>query len=195
MPMPGCIAMNLPSVSFLGTSSAQNCSSPRRKVSHLPSSRCKCFRCSRLDHLPASCRFADYICRKCHKKSHLAKVRRLHKATSGAYKTPGKKSVRAHRLTSAEQEEEQHAVPLFWLGESCTTPIQVDIQVNGVPVIMEKDTGAAVPVMSQQQQEELAPRAQLQPSWISLRTYTAQSVQAINALPVHVTYEEQVQDL
>lgn len=60
---------------------------------------------------------------------------------------------------------------------------------------MDVDTGTTVSVMSQKQQEELFPKAQLQPSRISLRTYTAQSVPVIGALPVQVTYGEQVQDL
>ena len=43
----------------------------------------------------------------------------------------------------------------------------VNVQVNGVTVTMELDTGAAVPVMSQQQQKKLFPMAQLQPSKVT----------------------------
>ena len=55
--------------------------------------------------------------------------------------------------------------------------------------------GAAVSVMSRRQQEELFPGAELQPSRISLRTYTAERVQVLGALPVQVTYGTQVKDL
>ena len=49
--------------------------------------------------------------------------------------------------------------------------------------------------MSQQQQKELLPTAQLQPSKVILRTYTAQSVGVVGTLPVKVVYEEQEKDL
>ena len=62
------------------------------------------------------------------------------------------------------------------------------MQLNGVPVSIELDTGAAVPVMSQQQQQDMFPEAMLQPAKVMLRTYTAQSVGVVGALPVSVTY-------
>ena len=60
---------------------------------------------------------------------------------------------------------------------------------------MELDTGAAVSVMSQQQQQDLFPQAQLQPSKVILRTYTAVCVGVVGTLPVRVVYGEQKQDL
>ena len=63
---------------------------------------------------------------------------------------PGLEVARAHQLDVDENEE----LPLFILGTSRTTPIQVDVSLNGVPVTMEVDTGAAVSVMSHQQKEE-----------------------------------------
>ena len=66
---------------------------------------------------------------------------------------------------------------------------------NGVPVTMEVDTGAAVSVMSRRQQEELFPDAELQPSRISLCAYTAESVPMLGASPVQVTYGTQSKDL
>ena len=81
------------------------------------------------------------------------------------------------------------------MGASDTTLIQVDISLNGVPVTKEVDTGAAVSAMSSQKQKELFPEAGLQPSRISLRTYTAESAQVLRVLPVQVTYGTQVKDL
>ena len=88
----------------------------------------------------------------------------------------------------ADEDEE---LPLFVLAAGRTTPIQVDLSVNGVPVTMEVDTGAAVSVMSRCQQQELFPDAELQPSRILLCTYTAESVPVLGALPVQVTYGPQ----
>ena len=91
----------------------------------------------------------------------------------------------AHQLTSADpgSEEEQ---PLYHLEQHKASPIKVNVQVNGVPVSMELDAGAAVSVMSQQQQKELFSTAQLRPSKVILRTYTAQSVGVVGTLPVKV---------
>ena len=100
----------------------------------------------------------------------------------------------AHQLTLAipGSEEDQ---PLYRLEQHNASPIMVNVQVNGVPVSMELDTGAPVSVMLQQQQKELFHMAQLQPSKVILRTYTAQSVGVVGTLPVKVVYVEQEKDL
>ena len=82
---------------------------------------------------------------------------------------------------------------MFDLGKGHSAPTTVDVELNGVPVSTELDTGAVVSVMSQQQQQELFPQAQLQPSKVILHTYTAQSVGMAGTLSVHVMYGEQEQ--
>ena len=86
-------------------------------------------------------------------------------------------------------EEEQ---PLY---QHKASPIMVNVQVYGEPVFMELDTGVAVSVMSQQQQKEPFPTAQLQPSKVILRTYTAHTVGVVVTLPVRVVYKEQERGL
>ena len=84
---------------------------------------------------------------------------------------------------------------LHQLGKGQAAPITVDVTVNDVPVTMEVDTGAAVSVMSRQQQQKLFPQAQLRPSQVVLRTYTAEKVAVVGILPVRVAYEGQEHDL
>ena len=60
---------------------------------------------------------------------------------------------------------------------------------------MEVDTGAAVSVMSQQQQRKLFPQAWLHPSQVVLRTYTTEKAAVVGVLPVHVVYEGQEHNL
>ena len=103
---------------------------------------------------------------------------------------PGTKVARAHQLDVDKDEE----LPLFVLGASLTTPIQVEVSLNGVPVTMEVDTGAAMSVMSHEQ-KELFPEAELQPSRMSLHMYTAESVQVLGTLPFQVAYGARVKDL
>lgn len=98
-------------------------------------------------------------------------------------------------LPSVVQEEED-AVPLLCLGEGHTTPIQVDIQVNGVPVTMEADTEAVVPVMSQQQEEVVAHGTDATLTDLLMYVHSsAWSVQVVGTLPVQVMYREQGQGL
>ena len=133
------------------------------------------------------------MCRKCNKKGHLARVCRSQKSASRNGKMSGA-GAQAHQLTLADSGSEEEQL-LYRLEQHKASPIMVNVQVNGVPVSMELDTGAAVSVMLQQQQKELFSTAQLQPSKVILRTYTAQSVGVVETLPVKVVYEEQEKDL
>ena len=63
----------------------------------------------------------------------------------------GKVKAKTHQLTSASENTEDE-VPLLQLGKGQASPITADVTVNDVPVTMEVDTGAAVSVMSCQQQ-------------------------------------------
>ena len=72
----------------------------------------------------------------------------------------GKVNAKTHQLTSASENTEDK-VPLLQLGKGQSAPVTVDVTVNDVPVTMEVDTGAAVLVMSRQQQRKLFPQAQL----------------------------------
>ena len=80
-------------------------------------------------------------------------------------------------------------LPMFRLGSKRTDPIVVEVNVSGVPVSMEVDTGAAVSVMSQEQQQELFPAEQLQPTRFTLRTYSAERMEVVGEL--HVVYGDQ----
>ena len=80
-------------------------------------------------------------------------------------------------MSASEHTEDE--VPLLQLGKGQVALITVDVNVNDVPVTMEVDTGAPVSVMSQQQQQKLFPQAQLYPSQVVLRTYTAEKVAVV----------------
>ena len=67
--------------------------------------------------------------------------------------------------------------------------------VNAMPVTMELDTGAAVSIMSEQQQRDIFLEAQLQPSQVVLQTYTAESVMVVGVLPVRVPYKGEEYEL
>ena len=60
----------------------------------------------------------------------------LSKDTNWSWKMAGTEVAMAHQLDVDEDEE----LPLVVLGASRTTPIQVDVSLNGVSVTMEVDT-------------------------------------------------------
>ena len=62
------------------------------------------------------------------------------------------------------------------------------IQVNGKPVIMEIDTGAAVSIMSSQSYKSLFPKTTLQKPTVKLRTYMAKEMPVLGQLTMYVKY-------
>ena len=60
---------------------------------------------------------------------------------------------------------------------------------------MEVDTGAALSIMSQEQQEQIFPSTHLYKSNMVLRKYSAEQLKVVGKMPVHVQYGGQKQDL
>ena len=114
------------------------------------------------------------------------------KVSAGRQKTSST-NAKAHQLTSVGTESEEE-VPVLRLGEGQAAPI-MDVMVNAMPVTMELDTGAAVSIMSEKQQQEMFLKAKLQPSQVVLRTYTAESVVVVGVLPVRVAYKGEEYEL
>lgn len=56
----------------------------------------------------------------------------------------------------------EETLPLFHLGSQTVKPITVDVEIEGQTVQMEVDTGAAVSLITEQQQQEFSH----QPSFI-----------------------------
>ena len=134
-----------------------------------------CQRCGATNHSGYQSKFQQTICHYCHKKGHLAKVCRSKKA--GSQKS-GQQRHHHVVINSLQQQGEanlsESSLPLLHLKEpqhAATKPLTIDVQINGIDITMEVDTGAAVSVMSWTQQLELFPTAQLKKSSLVLRTY------------------------
>ena len=67
--------------------------------------------------------------------------------------------------------------------------ITVDVQVNGVPLVMELDTGAAYSIIPKDALEKLFPNARLEDVDLSLATYTGERLKVLGQLSVQVQYE------
>ena len=58
-------------------------------------------------------------------------------------------------MNTAEREEDEPPAPILVVGGQQSPPLTVSIELNGVPVTMEVDTGATVSLMSEQKQQQL----------------------------------------
>ena len=90
---------------------------------------------------------------------------------------------------------ETEELPLFRVGDACDGPILFRVLLDGKPVNMDLDTGAAVSVMGQEQQGTLFPDAILQPRKVMLRTYTTEHLVTVREVMVQVTHNGQSQIL
>ena len=69
--------------------------------------------------------------------------------------------------------------------------ITVQLHINGTPLTMEVDTGAAVSILiSALTQKQLFPKVSLQRTSIKLRTYTDEAMPVLGEIAVEVTYQE-----
>ena len=71
----------------------------------------------------------------------------------------------------------------------------VDLQLEGKPLRMEVDTGAAVSLVSEATYWSLFPMVQLQSSTTKLRTYSGEPLTVLGQQEVKVQHEEQTAKL
>ena len=147
-----------------------------------------CYRCGKQDHSPSDCKYQDFICQKCSKKGHLAKVCR------------GKSGVRTNPL-----RPEQHKQKTNWVNtcDSTTETLEGDetifcikeinthslhVELNNELVPFEVDTGAAVTIMSHSSFKLYLPLVKLVNIEMALQTYTAEPMQVLGEATVQVKY-------
>ena len=107
-----------------------------------------CYRCGG-NHLATGCHFKEAECRSCGKKGHLA---RMCRSTPSSSQSGKKKKFRRknNRIEEAESEADTSDVEytMFALkNPKSKDPIMMNVQLEGVPVQMELDTGASLSVI------------------------------------------------
>ncbi len=157
-----------------------------------------CSRCGKTTHTPSDCRFKEAECHACGKKGHIAPVcrskpqpqnRRYPKKFQNTYST---NMVQEDQRQNDSDPEEFY---LYKFKETRPSPMQIPLQVEGKPLTMELDTGAAVSIISEDTRRTMFPQLKLRKSNIVLRTYTDESLQVTGQLHVHVQYGNQTQPL
>ena len=181
---------------------------PAKKPSKLPT---ECYRCGGA-HSSSSCRFKTADCRYCGKKGHIARVCRSRLRVKNRGRG-GKQQAGASNPTNALSDDraDDAAQPkgqqkpqsdleysCFQLHERKDSPIVVSITVQGKPMAMEVDTGAALSVVSEStylstwSKDERPP---LKPSQALLRTYSGENLVVCGEITVSVQYKKQEKQL
>ena len=79
--------------------------------------------------------------------------------------------------TASQASSDEPAEEVIWkVGTTASRPYRAVLEVNGHPLTMEIDTGAAVSLISKTTQENLFPATRLDKSSLILRTYTAEII-------------------
>jgi len=163
-----------------------------------------CHRCGGTDHTPAACRFKEFICNKCKKKGHLARVCRSTEKTQSS--TPGRSTQQsqvprppvphnAHNVKQPRQTNnireptlEDTTMSLFKVDNNSSRPMSVTLEVNKQKLSMEVDTGAAVSVISEATKAQLFPGVRLSDTSVMLTTYTGEQMAVIGEISVTVRH-------
>jgi len=152
-------------------------------------SNSNCYRCGKSTHKPAQCPFRTAKCHNCGKMGHLRRVCRQPKRSP---KQQGAQASHSRQQVKLVQEDTTDEILILYQDKaSCDRPLEVDLTLEGKPLRMEVDTGAAVSLVSEKTYRSLFPKAPLQPSTTKLRTYSGEPLAVVGQREVEIKHGEQ----
>ena len=161
------------------------------KLTHNSKPTQPCYRCGKQGHTPSTCRFKEELCRKCGKKGHIARVcRSMKQVPSGKDRRPCKKTEHTNWVEN-ESEDSDSDLTVHKIAAHSTRPITVKLEIQGKPVVMEVDTGAAVSVISEETYKGLFSNLTLKEAPMGLKTYTGERIPVLGEVVVEVSYQQQ----
>lgn len=161
-----------------------------------------CYRCGGQHHA-SKCRFKTSICNFCKKKGHIQSVCRVRLRQAVGKGGPNDRetrrdaqrrdSDRAHRIEEPPPEHDPQQVDynMFAVFSSPASPFTVQVELQGAPLTMEIDTGAALSLISKATYSQLWPEQEaptLEKTLIRLRTYTGEELKLVGKVVVKVCY-------
>lgn len=177
-----------------GPKSNFNSNFSNQKSSQNVQARPKCFRCGSTEHGSAMCQYSGFKCHGCKKVGHLRKMCRssTKNAQDGRnFVDQGRKPKRpVHQVEEVAGEiEELSLYHVGYVGDSRS--YKVNMNIEGIDVHMEVDTGSAVTLSPVEIFEKLMPKLKVSPSSVKLVTYAGNEVPVVGQVDVNVIYGEQ----
>lgn len=170
-----------------GSSTVHKVTSPSKKES--------CYRCGLTNHKANECRFKEATCHKCGNKGHIKRACKSSRPSQRRGRN-GKGKERTKWVDKDQSDEESDgSIDVRMVGKQASRPIRVEVQINGKPLSMEVDTGAAVSLISYKRLKQVLPRIRVQKTTVVLRTYTSEVIPVRGEVQVNVTYGEQKKQL
>lgn len=139
-----------------------------------------CFRCNSTGHLPKDCYYVDKPCHKCNKIGHCKKACRS---------SLGGEKKKIHNVDISDDE--------LFIGSleinSLKDVISLSPKIDGIPIPMELDTGAAVSVISKDTYCSAFPDKldNLIHTDSVLKTFSGEKIKLVGIAKVDVTYNNQ----
>ena len=159
----------------------------------------RCTRCLGTGHDSTVCRFKSAKCYKCDKVGHIAKACRseTHTQGQGSQPQPGqtqqqKGSTGMHQVTPGEVADIVH---IHTVSQSLPKSYKVNMCVNGTPLEMEIDTGAAVSIVSESTWEKHLKKPALKPCTLVLKGYPDNQLDIMGCCEVQVQHGETTKQL
>ncbi|XP_060079899.1 uncharacterized protein K02A2.6-like [Ylistrum balloti] len=150
----------------------------------------RCFRCGG-KHTPADCKFLHAQCYVCQKEGHIGK-----KCPTKRSKGPvsGTNISKTKYLEAQELKDDEFLYGLYNVA-SVDKGYKVNLNLNGCPVQMEIDTGAAITICSEKVYTDHLSQLSLQKPTVKLKDYGGVNVPLRGEVTVPVTYGNQSHNL
>ncbi|KAL5505227.1 hypothetical protein EMCRGX_G006629, partial [Ephydatia muelleri] len=143
----------------------------------------RCPHCGKNNHSSEKCSFKSATCYKCRKPGHIASVCRQKYVAGLQWMEPQDTDVEAYLGT------------VMTVGRDLVQPITIDVKLNGRPLKMEVDTGAALSIVSEKVWMTVKGTGRLQTSRVVLRTYNQAKLTVLGETKVQVEYGDQFHSL
>ncbi|XP_054257058.1 uncharacterized protein K02A2.6-like [Macrosteles quadrilineatus] len=143
----------------------------------------RCYRCGDKDHRANTCKFRNEFCNLCNKVGHIAKV-----CMGG----PRKQRIDQLEDREIEKQLDHTTYDSYKLQVNNSDKFIMKIEIEGKPLSMELDTGAALSSISFEDYKRLDINKRMFKSHVQLRTYTGEIIQTKGVVYVRFQYKEKI---